>query len=197
MRIILASKSPRRKMLFGFLGIDFDVIPSEVDEDSVDERDPVELTKKLARMKAEDVADRIKGESRPEGQGDAIVIGADTLVSFEGKIIGKARDREEAFRVLKGYSGKEHEIITGLCLINTRTGKIVEESHVTKNVHRRMDDREIRDYVSTGEPLEGAGCYTPRAHMMLFREIQGSWTNILGLPMNRFVPLLGEVMREG
>jgi septum formation protein len=189
LRIILASKSPRRRLFLEMIGSGFEVVPSYVDESSVNESDPVKLAEMLARMKAEDVAGRIEG--------DAIVIGADTLVSFEGKVIGKARDREEAFRVLKGYSGKMHEQVTGICLINTRTGKVVVDHDVTKGFVRRLSDQEIREYVDTGEPLEGAGCYTPRFHAMLFKRIEGSWTNVVGLPMEKFVPLLGEVMREG
>lgn len=208
MRIILASKSPRRKMFMDMLGLEYDVMPSRVDESETkaQENNPVELARKLARLKAEDVAARLKGDSRSQGpdknleqdggEEGAIVIGADTLVSFQGRVIGKARDEEDAFKTLKGYMGKEHEQITGLCIINTRTGKVLEGHDVTKAVVREMSDEEIREYVRTGEPLEGAGCYTPKAHPMMFERIEGSWSNVVGLPMERFVPLLGKALRE-
>jgi len=188
MRVVLASKSPRRKLFLEMLGLEFEVIPSRVDESSVEESDPVRLTRRLARLKAEDVARRAGG--------DAVVIGADTLVSFEGRVIGKARDKGDAIRILKGYSGREHEQITALCIINTRTGKVLEEHEVTRGLCREMSDEEIKAYVETGEPMEGAGAYTPRFHTRLFESIEGSWTNIVGLPMEKLVPMLGEVLTE-
>lgn len=189
MRIILASKSPRRKLFLGMLNADFEVIPSGVDESRVkqEEKDPVRLARTLARMKAEDVARGIDGE--------AIVIGADTLVSFEGNVIGKARDKEDAFSILSNYSGKEHVQITGICVINTKTGKVLVDHDETTGKVRVLSPEEIRSYVETGEPLEGAGAYTPRAHSMMFESIMGSWTNIVGLPMEKLIPLLGEAMR--
>ena len=193
MRIILASKSPRRKRFMDMLGLEYEVMPSSVDEDGLkeQERDPVQLVRRLARLKAEDVAARLKSE----GEG-AIVIGADTIVSFQGRVIGKARDEEDALRTLIGYRGKEHEQITGLCIINTRTGKVLVDHDVTKAVVREMSDEELREYVRTGEPLDGAGCYTPRAHPMMFERIEGSWSNIVGMPMERFIPLLGKSLRD-
>lgn len=188
MRIVLASKSPRRRLFLEMLGLEFEAVPSQVDESSVEESDPVRLARRLARLKAEDVAGRAGG--------DAIVIGADTLVSFQGRVIGKARDREDAIRILKGFSGKAHEQITGLCIINTRTGKVLEEHDVTKGFVREISNEEIKAYVETGEPMEGAGAYTPRAHIMLFQGIDGSWTNIVGLPMEKLVPMLGEALKE-
>jgi len=190
MRIILASKSPRRKAFLEMLGMGFEVVVSDVDESEAKERisDPVELARKLARLKAEDVAKRLNDE--------AIVIGADTLVSFEGKVIGKARDAEDAISVLKGYCGKEHKQITGFCLINTRTKMVLTGHDETTGKVRDLTDQEIEDYVRTGEPLQRAGCYTPRAHSMLFENIEGSWSNVVGLPMSKIVPLLGKAMRE-
>jgi len=188
MRIILASKSPRRKACLEMLGMEFEVIPSNVDERSVQESDPIRLARKLARMKAENVASNIEG--------GAIVIGADTLVSFQGRAIGKARDKEYAFHILRGYSGKEHEQITGICIINTMTGKVVEDHDVTRVLVRKLSDPEIRKYVETGEPMEGAGCYTPRAHSMLFERIDGSWANMVGFPVEKFVPILGRLLGD-
>ena len=187
MRIVLASKSPRRKLFLEMLGLDFEVVPSQVDERSVEESDPVRLAMRLARLKAEDVARRVEG--------DAVIIGADTLVSFQGRVIGKARDREDTFRILKGYSGREHKQITGICIINTGTGKVLEGHEVTRALCREMSDKEIKEYVETGESMEGAGAYTPRAHTMLFQRVEGSWTNIVGLPMEKLVPMLGKALR--
>jgi septum formation protein len=192
MKIILASKSPRRKIFLEMLGLEFEVIPSQVNERKVKDmiRNPVELATTLAEMKAQDVADRLKPND------GAIVIGADTLVSFEGRVIGKARDKDDAENILAGFRGKEHTQITGICLINTRTGKKLVDHEETRALVRNMSNGEIRDYVDTGEPLEGAGAYTPKAHTILFERIYGSWTNIVGLPMGKFVTLLGDVQRE-
>ena len=124
MRIVLASRSPRRKLLMEMLGLEFEVVPSRVDEKAVKGSDPYELARRLARLKAEDVASKLKADrsAGPDGRAEAVVIGADTLVSFRGRIIGKARDEEDARQILKGYSGREHEQITGICIINTKTG---------------------------------------------------------------------------
>ncbi len=200
MRIILASKSPRRRALMEMLGLDFEVIPSLVDEERFKrgENNPYRLARRLARLKAEDVAARIMSDAPgKKGEEEALVIGADTLVSFQGRVIGKAGSREDAVRTLAGYSGKEHEQITGICLINTRTGKAVEDHDVTKGFVRVLSDRDIEDYAATGEPMEGAGCYTPRAHTMLFTRFEGSWTNVVGLPMGKLVPLLGKALEQG
>jgi septum formation protein len=170
------------------LGLDFEVIVSGIDERAVQEHDPVRLARTLARMKAEAVAKDLKEE--------ALVIGADTLVSFEGRIIGKARDEEDAFRILSGFSGKVHEQITGICIINTRSGKVWEDHEITRAKVRDLSEKEIRDFIGTGEPMEGAGAYTTRAHKMLFESIDGSWTNVVGLPMEKFIPLLGKALTE-
>jgi septum formation protein len=189
MKIILASRSPKRKEFLEMLGLEFEIIPSRVDERSVKESDPVKLAKRLARMKAEDVAKRLDGE--------AVVIGADTLVSFNGRIIGKARDRDHAYSVLKEFSGKEHQQITGICIINIKTGKTLQDHSVTKIMVKDLNEDEIESYIQTGEPMEGSGCYTPLAHMMLFDKIEGSWTNIVGLPMEIFIPLLTKSIKDG
>jgi septum formation protein len=199
MRIILASKSPRRRKLLEMLGLEFEVMPSKVDEERFKgrEMDPAMLARKLARLKAEEVASRTGAATGPSGdEGGALVIGADTLVSFRGRIIGKARDTEDAFRLLNSYSGDSHEQITGICIINTRTGKVLEDHDVTRGFVRELSEEEVRRYVRSGEPMEGAGGYTPRAHPMLFTRFEGSWTNVIGLPMGRFVPLLGEALKE-
>jgi septum formation protein len=187
MKVVLASKSPRRKWLMEMLGVEFEVIPSSVDERALREEDPVKLAKMLARLKAEDVAQRIGG--------DSLVIGADTLVWFEGNIIGKAGDEKNAVRILSGFSGKEHEQITGLCIIDTKTGRMWQDHEVTKARVRTLKKEDVERYASTGDPMEGAGGYTPRGHIMLFERIEGSWTNIIGLPMEKFIPLLGEALK--
>jgi septum formation protein len=186
MRIILASKSPRRRDLIGMLGLEFEVIPSNVDESVVQEKDPIELVRTLAKMKAEAVAKNAK---------DAVVIGSDSLVVFQGRVIGKAPSKEEAIKTLESYSGKEHEVITGLCLINTKTGRVIQDHDLTKVLCRSLSRQDVLDYVETGAPLDGAGCYTAPVHHILFEKIEGSWTNMSGLPMEKFIVLLGDIMK--
>ena len=184
MRLILASKSPRRKKLLESLGLEFDVVVSNADEESVNEEGMAEHVQKIAELKVNAVA-----KENP----DAIIIGADSMVVFEGKRIGKPKDEEDAVRILKMLSGNTHEVYTGIIVKNIKTGKVLRNYDVTKVTFRDLTDREIKEWVKNPECLGGAGAYTDKIHHVFFDRISGSHTNVFGLPIRTIIPMLREI----
>jgi septum formation protein len=183
-RVVLASESGQRKMLMDRLGIDYEIIKSGVDESKISDSNPAELTKKLAQAKAEAAA-------RKAGR-NAVVIGADTLVCFNGETIGKPKDESDARRILKLLSGKTHSVVTGLCVISKSNGKIFTESTETEVTFRKLTDKEIDGFIKTKAPLNHAGAYSYEMHFSIFEKINGSDTNVIGLPMEKLIPMLRE-----
>ena len=175
-KIVLASKSSRRKKLLEQIGLEFEICESNFDEDSVILADPIELAKFLALKKAEVVAARY---------GDAVIIGADSVVIFNGKILGKPKDAADAKRILRGLSGKENKGITGYAIIDTKN-KITVNSHSEAVVKfRNLSDEEINEYVATGEPLDMAGAYgLMDKGAVLMESVNGNFYSIVGLPIN-------------
>lgn len=181
MRVILASKSPRRKLLLEQLGLKPEVIVSGVDESGVG-GEPTILVQKLARMKAEDVARKLGG--------NCIVIGGDSITFLNGEIIGKPRDREDGKRILKNFSGKKHYVFTGFCVINTSTGEVFTDYVKSTVWFRELSDYDIEFCMGVDGVMGGAGAYIPETHSRLFDRIEGSYTNIMGLPIERVIPAL-------
>jgi septum formation protein len=175
-RIILASNSPRRKKLLEQIGLEFEICGSNFDEDSVSLADPIELAKFLALKKAEDVARQYD---------DAIIIGADLVVIFNGQALGKPKDAADAKRILRQLSGKENKGITGYAIIDTKN-KIVVNKHSEAVVKfRNLSDEEIDEYVATGEPLDMAGAYgLMDKGAVLMESVRGNFYSIVGLPIN-------------
>ena len=168
-RIILASTSPARKALMDTLGIAYEVEAPGVDED-VDAKTATEATQILARRKAEAVLAR---------HPDAIVIGSDQLVWFEGEALGKPPDAERAYRQLAAMSGKVHEIVTAVCVPPS------VEVDVARLTMRPLSEPELRAYVATGEWQGCAGAYRIEGQgRRLFARIDGDLTSIQGLPLN-------------
>ncbi len=181
MRIILASNSPRRKELLSQTGIKFEVIPSSFEESTV-ELPASKLVEHFAYMKAKDVAKSIKG--------DALVIGSDTIVYCD-EIMGKPRNREEAFCMLTKLSGKQHLVISGISIINTATGESLTEHESTRVKIKELSNAEITAYINTGEPEDKAGAYAIQGLGSLFVEgIQGDYFNVVGLPIFRLRKML-------
>jgi septum formation protein len=181
-RIILASKSPRRIDLLKQLGLKFEVIPSNIDEKKYISRDPEKSVKKIALMKANDVAKKNK---------NGIVIGSDTIVVFKGKIIGKPKNKNDAFKTLKKFSGKEHEVVTGLAIIDTISKKTLIDSVKTKVKFRKITDDEINDFIATGEPFDKAGGYGIQNFACIFIEsVNGCFYNVVGLPLSKLTEML-------
>lgn len=176
-KIVLASKSPRRKELLLKLGLNFEIRESNYKEDMTAKDDPYELAKFLALNKAKDVA---------KYYDDAIIIAADTFAIFKGKYIGKPKDKAEAFKTLRDFSGQEHDIVSGFAIIDTKNNTVINDCGLAKNKFRNLTDEDINDYIETGEPLHMAGSYglmDRGAH--LAESTSGDFYSIIGLPVSR------------
>ena len=184
--IILASSSPRRKEILTGMGIRFECRSAAANEDT--DLPPREAVLEISERKA-----RAGAAGLPEG----IVIGADTLVSLDGVRLGKPADSAEAIRMLRSLSGRTHSVFTGVCLLDAASGKIEKQAAETKVTFRRLEEDEIRDYVDTGEPLDKAGAYGIQGGAGAFVEsIEGSWTNVMGLPVEMLKEMLSRMTEE-
>ena len=184
MKIILASKSPRRKLLLEKIGLNFETMPSNVDEIEADFGDIETITTKNAELKSDAIAHNIKE--------DAIIIGADTLVTINGKILGQPKTKDDAKNMITILSGKTHTAVTGICIINTKTNEKIIEISKTNLTLRKLDEKEIDDYVSTDLPYGKAGAYnlTDDFALIALESINGSYTNTMGLPLEKLIPIL-------
>lgn len=189
-KIILASASPERKKLLEDAGLVFEVIPSNYEEDMTLDMEPKELAIFLSRGKGEDVANKTD---------NAIVIAADTFVSFHNQLIGKPHTEERAFATLKTLSGNTHSVITGFTIIDIKENKIVSKVVETKVSFRELSNEMINDYIKEGRPLKFAGAYTLGDIFDKFVEkIEGDYDNVIGLPVNAVMETLKEfnIMRK-
>ena len=182
--IILASASPRRKQLLAEAGYKFDVVVSQIDEAafSTEGISPVEYAKQLALAKANDVAQKFR---------DSLVIGADTVIDFEGQIIGKPADAKDAERITRMLFSRSHKVITGLAIIcKTRNLQIVE-ADTTVVYPKKLTDAQIAEHIASGIWRDKAGAYAIKEHNDPFVDhIAGSLTNVMGMPME----LLGRLL---
>ena len=182
---ILASKSPRRKELLRNIGINAEVVTSDVDESKLRDLPPEKMVTELAMMKAADVARSFRGNT--------IVIGADTAVVLEGKIFGKPKSMDEAKEMLRLLSGKTHEVYTGYCVFDCSDASAVSKYEVTKVTFRALSEEEINGYVKTREPMDKAGAYGIQKKGSVFiRKIDGDYFNVVGLPVCALAVLLKE-----
>jgi len=179
--LILASQSPRRIELLRLAGIPFVAMPADVDESVQRGEGPEDYVRRVAEQKARAV------EARP----DDIVLGADTVVVIDGEILGKPRDRADARRMLQLISGREHEVITGICL--RRGNQLLNDRARTRVRMILLAQEEIEEYVATGEPMDKAGAYAIQGLASRFIErIDGSYSNVVGLPVERLYQHLRE-----
>ncbi|MBO5500421.1 MAG: septum formation protein Maf [Clostridia bacterium] len=170
--MILASASPRRQELLGFYGSPFEVVPSGAEEDATGSGQ--ERVRQLARRKCEDVAARYP---------DRLVLAADTLVCVDDAVLGKPQDEEDALRMLKLLSGREHQVHTGVCL-RCPDGRYIDRVATTKVTFLPVGDDLLRRYIATGEPMDKAGAYAIQGQAgALIASIEGSPTNVIGLPL--------------
>lgn len=173
--IILASTSPRRKELMEITGLPFVVVPSPYEEDMSLKMSPKELVKHLAKGKAKAVADNYQQE---------IIVAADTIVVLGNKVMGKPGTEAKARQMLKQLSGKAHKVITGYCIIDSASGKIVTKAVETKVYFKKLSSSEITNYIRSGEPLDRAGAYAIQGLAALFvKKIEGDFLNVVGLPI--------------
>lgn len=181
-KIILASASPRRVELLAMLGLPFEQKISHVPETGNDRIAPEELARALALAKAGSVACM---------ETEGLVIGADTIVLAKGGIMGKPKDRVDAFRMLQELSGTRHQVISGLAVVDASTGEERTAHEVTEVVFRRLSQKEIDSYLDTGEPMDKAGAYGIQGiGSLLVEEIHGCYNNVVGLPLTLLVEML-------
>lgn len=193
MKIYLASASPRRKELLRQVGISFKVVPSTVEEKITKVR-PNEVVEELSYQKAVDVC----GKLAAGGKDDFVVIGADTVVSAWGKILGKPADKADAARMLKDLQGGSHQVYTGVTIAwkyQDMAPMYATFSECTDVTMYTMTDEEIKTYVDSGEPMDKAGAYAIQglcaAHI---QGICGDYNNVVGLPVGR---LCQELKKRG
>lgn len=182
MDVVLASASPRRQELLRQVGVTFRVVPSRVDEQVSVPMTPGELVRYLALAKARDVAQREQG---------ALVLGSDTIVVVDEQVLGKPRDRAEAIAMLQSLSGRSHQVMTGIALV--QGDRELVDHEVTTVQFRALEQGEIERYVDTGEPMDKAGAYgiQGRAAAMI-SAIAGDYFTVVGLPLSRTVQMLAQ-----
>lgn len=178
-KIILASASPRRSALLKQVGINFETQISNIEEKIIG-NNPREIVKNLALQKAQDIFKKNKGE--------IIVIGADTVVAKDDKIMGKPLDEKDAFNKIKLLQGSEHKVYTGVCVcyrFEEKSDVISFYEESTVYMHK-MNDNQITDYISTKEPMDKAGAYGIQGICAIYVDkIKGDYNNIVGLPISK------------
>lgn len=183
MKIVLASQSPRRKELLGRMGLEFVTQASKIDESAFDGLEARELVATLSREKAQWIARQLDGET--------LVIGADTVVVRDGAALGKPRDAEDAVAMLLSLSGRDHQVCTGVTVC--RGDRVLTQVEETQVTFRDLTEAEVRQYVSTGEPMDKAGAYGIQGlGGLLVEGIRGDYSNVVGLPVCR----LGQMLKD-
>lgn len=187
MNIILASASERRKELLKRIVPDFKIMVSDFDEEAVEfSGDPRQYVETLALGKAMKVKDNLKGNS--------LIIGCDTIVYSKGKVLGKPKDKDEAFQMLKNLSDNVHQVYSGLAVIRTDSIITKVESVCTEVYFSKLTDAEILSYVNSEEPYDKAGAYGIQGKAGVFvYKIDGCYYNVVGLPLNCLYYMLKEM----
>lgn len=185
MQLILASQSPRRRELLGLFHIPFTVRIADIDE-TMDSRQPP--AQEVARVSA------VKAAAVPR-EPDDVVVAADTIVVCNGQILGKPRDAEDAFRMLRLLSGREHQVMTGLTVL--RKDRCITATEITDIHFRELSDGEIRNYIHSGEPMDKAGAYGIQGGAALFaQKLSGDYYNVMGLPVCRLWQIFKQIAPE-
>ncbi len=188
--IILASKSPRRQELLHQIDISYRCMPSSKEE-VITTNCPAEAVKELSAQKARDIEEQIKSAQQVSNKGSKIIIGADTVVAFEGKILGKPKDEKDAFSMLSMLSGKSHEVYTGVTVIylsgyENYPRKEIVFSECTKVKVAQLSEDDIKNYIATKEPMDKAGAYGIQGKFGKYiNGIEGDYNNVVGLPIAR------------
>lgn len=173
-RLILASGSPRRRELLAKMGYHFEICTPDVDEHMLGHAS--EIVRTLALR---------KGRAAAENYSSGVIIASDTLVSLDGRPLGKPIDAKDAHRMLRDLSGREHEIFTGVCLIDAATGREEVQVERTSVRFRELTNAEIDAYIATGEPMDKAGAYAIQGGGGSFVErFDGSFENVVGFPVD-------------
>lgn len=183
MKIILASASPRRRELLKEIVEDFEIIPAVGEETADLTAPPEQIVCALAEHKCAEVFGK---------EPDCVVIGCDTIVYFQGRVLGKPKTREEAEATLKMLSGKTHSVYTGVCVRSS--DKILNDYERTEVTFNELSDEFIKSYVDGGSPMDKAGCYGIQDGGIV-ESFNGSYTNVVGLPVELAEKMLKEVLR--
>ena len=184
MNLILASKSPRRREILENVGLEFQIVESNVDESSLSKDLPPHIyVQELAMLKSTDVASKFSK--------DYLVIGADTVVVINDTIVGKPKDFNDAFNMLKSLSGNSHVVVSGISVTNTDDMSTVTDYCITEVVFSEITDDEISDYIEKYSPYDKAGGYGIQEYAGVFvNKIDGDFYNVVGLPLNKLYQLL-------
>ncbi len=184
----MASASPRRKELLAEIIQNFDVLPAKGKEVVIGAPTPEELVKQLAEQKATEVA------TLPQAKGKC-VLGSDTVVAFRGQVLGKPKDEEDAVRMLELLSGNTHEVYTGVCIVYPKADGMKEklvDAACTKVLFETLTKDMVASYVKTGSPMDKAGAYGIQDGGLV-KEIQGSYSNVVGLPIELVREMLEKI----
>jgi septum formation protein len=188
--LILASQSPRRRQLLTQIGLDFSVLPADIDEDAVSlALPPQEYVKELSKQKALYIREEIGGAK-------ALILGADTIVVIDGRILNKPANPDEAFAMLKQLSNRMHEVFTGITLVESHTGQILSEVQRTEVYFRELQDLEIWKYIASGSPMDKAGAYGIQEDYgaVFVSKINGCYYNVVGLPLEKLYGMLSSTL---
>jgi septum formation protein len=172
-KLILASQSPRRKQLLEQIGLKFEIYPSDIEEILDPKLNPREQVESLSQQKAITVATKFK---------NAVILAADTMVALDGEVYGKPKDKDDAIRMLKKFSGNSHSIVTGFTIIDTETKQKVTDSTETKVWFRKLTQREIENFIEREKPYDKAGAYAIHELASVFVEkVEGDFFGGVGL----------------
>lgn len=188
MKLILGSASERRNELLKRITEDFHVVVSDFDENSIKFQGKVnEYVMEISKGKALAVSNSIKDD-------DCVIIGCDTVVSLDNCILGKPKSQEEAYNMIKSLSGREHEVYSGIAIINTKSNYLITDYVCTKVLFSSLSHEEIMTYINTEEPFDKAGAYGIQGNAGVFVEsIQGCYYNVVGLPLNKLKKMLRDI----
>jgi septum formation protein len=183
--LILASASPRRRELLQLAGIPLEIIPSQADERFLQGESPEEHVRRVARAKAMEVGRQHPGRW---------VLGADTVVAIDGRVLGKPGDSREAEEMLRDLSQREHRVLTGFCILRYPSMEERGGTVISRVKFKSLSPEEVRWYINTGEPFDKAGGYAIQGKgAFMVKEVHGSYTNVVGLPLCEVVEALREL----
>jgi septum formation protein len=187
-KLVLASASPRRQELISLLGLPVRILPSRVDEDTPDHWSPSQIVEGLSARKAFAVKDELLSTDDDDS---CIIVGSDTIVVLNGKVMGKPRDVREAEQMLRQLAGETHEVYTGVTCFRVTDAKTVTTHRITKVKMRNLTSDQISRYVATGEPMDKAGAYgIQEIGSLLVESIEGCYFNVVGLPVSLLAVML-------
>lgn len=187
MKILLASTSPRRRELIQNLGLPVEILDNKVDETIEGTLPPKDVVQILAERK-------MKGAYKKIGQSKGIVVAGDTIVVHNGHILGKPKDTEDAFHMLSSLQGDTHLVYSGLACMNVETGEQIIRYSSTKVKMKALNEKQIKNYIETGEPMDKAGSYAIQGiGAAIVEKIDGDYFTVVGLPLSTLADMLGQL----